>query len=133
MNRFEATVTAIEEASPLHLISFDAGGTALKMLLLTEGSALRRGAKATLGIEPAMITLIKGCEGAIGCANLLHATITGITHGTLLCTVSLQIESLKLEATLLEHEAQSLHLQTGTSVTAMLRASDLYIVEFGDG
>ncbi len=63
--------------------------------------------------------------------NQLAATVTGVTEGAAIANVELDVGGQRLVASITVEAARELGLESGTQVTAVIKASDV-IVATGD-
>ena len=129
MNRLEATVTAIECVDDITVIAFDAASMPMRMMALGLTAPLEVGSKVLLGVKASNISLAKGLKGMLSTSNQLDATIEAIKNGTLLCSVKLSIGPFLLESIITRASSERMQLQQGDTVTALIKSSELSIVE----
>jgi molybdopterin-binding protein len=129
MNRFQATITSIASEGRLHIVTFDFGGTQLRMMSLELSSELEVGAYVVLTIKSTYIALAKSFEGEVSYTNLIPATITQVTQGKLLSSITLDAAGYSLESIITAGSVERMGLATGDSVTLLIKASELSIVE----
>jgi len=129
MNRFKATVTEIRQSDSLHIVTFDFAGVPLSMMSLELGSEVCVGAEVILTIKSTYIALAKSFEGLVSYTNLIPATIQSIRHGELLSSVTLLAHNYALESIITAGSAKRMDLREGESVTLLVKASELSILE----
>jgi molybdopterin-binding protein len=129
MNRFQATITSIASEGRLHIVTFDFGGTQLRMMSLELGSELEVGVHVVLTIKSTYIALAKSFEGEVSYTNLIPATITQVTQGKLLGSITLDAAGYSLESIITAGSVERMGLAAGDSVTLLIKASELSIVE----
>jgi len=129
MNRISAKVTAIESVDSVSIVAFEAAGQPMRMMSLELDGTLAPGAAVTLGVKASSIALAKAFEGELSISNRLEMTVESVTEGQLLCSVKLRFGEALLESIITRESAQRLHLQVGDTVTALIKASDVSILE----
>jgi len=129
MNRFNATITRIEQSGSLHIVGFDFGGVALSMMSLELGREVKVGAEVVLTIKSTYISLAKSFDGLVSYTNLIPATIMRMTQGELLSSIVLHAQGFELESIITSGSAKRMDLQEGESVTMLVKASELSILE----
>ena len=129
MNRISARVTSIESVESVSIVAFEAAGQPMRMMSLELDGTLAPGAAVTLGVKASSIALAKAFEGELSISNRLEMTVESVTEGQLLCSVKLRFGEALLESIITRESAQRLHLQVGDTVTALIKASDVSILE----
>jgi molybdopterin-binding protein len=129
MNKIPATVTAIESTENITVVSFESYGQPMRMMALELDKALSVGANVILGARASNIALAKGLEGIISISNRLDVTVESINNGALLCSVKLRFGEALLECVITRESSQRMELKAGDRVTALIKASELSVLE----
>ena len=133
MNRFQATITQIESEGSLHIVTFDFEGTQLRMMSLELGAEVRVGCVVILTIKSTYIALAKTSTSSfadnVSYTNLIPATIINVQQGKLLSSIELDTEGYRLESIITRGSAERMRLAAGETVTLLIKASELSIVE----
>ena len=133
MNRFQAIITQIESEGSLHIVTFDFEGTQLRMMSLELGAEVRVGCVVILTIKSTYIALAKtstvSFAESVSYTNLIPATITNVKQGKLLSSIGLDAEGYRLESIITRGSADRMRLVVGETVTMLIKASELSIVE----
>jgi molybdate transport system regulatory protein len=129
MNRISAKVTAIESVESVSIVAFEAAGQPMRMMSLELDGTLAAGRDVILGVKASSIALAKAFEGELSISNRLKMTVESMTEGRLLCSVKLRFGGALLESIITRESAERLHLQVGDTVTALIKASDVSILE----
>jgi len=129
MSQLNATISAIQEQDSLHIVTFDLQGFTLHMMSLELGSDVRVGAKVILGVKASSVAIAKVFSGELSYSNQLDLEIKAINTGTLLCSLELSAKELKLESIITKASKERMSLKVSDKVTALIKSSDLYIVE----
>lgn len=129
MSHIKATITRIESVESLNIVTFDFYGTVLKMMSLDLSEEIAVGRKVTLAVKPSHIAISKELSGMLSYSNQLKATIHSCDNGKLLSSIKLRIEDVMLESIITLDSVLKMDLKAGDEVTAMIKASELSIVD----
>ena len=129
MNRISAKVTAIESVDSVSIVAFEAAGQPMRMMSLELDGMLEAGDSVTLGVKASSIALAKVMEGEFSISNRLECAVESVTEGQLLCSVKLRFAGALLESVITRESAERLHIRVGDTVTALIKASDVSILE----
>jgi molybdopterin-binding protein len=129
VNRISAAVTAVESVENIMSVSFDASGQPMRMMALELNRALQPGVKVVLGVKASNIALAKELGGSVSIANRLDTVIERVTEGALLCSVKLRLEGETIESIISRESYDRMDLRPGDRVTALIKASELSILE----
>lgn len=132
MNRITATVTAIEKADHITIVAFESEGQKLSMMALELSDDIGIGTCVILAVKASHIVIAKGFEGMLSTSSQLGATVTAVKNGTLLCSIKLRLGSHELESIITRASSLRMALTAGDEVTALIKASELSIVEVCD-
>ena len=132
MNRLSAIVTKIEGEQNLHIISFDFQGIPLSMMGLDLPLGLKIGSPVVLGAKPSHIAIAKNIQGELSYSNQLEAKIVRIESGTLLCSILLHVKGESLQSFITQNSSKRMNLKEGDSVTLLIKASELFVLEVSD-
>lgn len=129
MNRIPAHITNIVKQTHLTVITFEVNGELLTMMGLGFNVKAEVGDAVVLGVKATNITLAKNMQGEVSISNRLKCEVTEVENGSLFSTVGLQFESTNLECITLLASSERLALAPGDTVTALIKASELSILE----
>lgn len=129
MSQIKATITRIDTVESLNIVTFDFYGTLLKMMSLDLGEEIQVGRKVTLAVKPSHVAIAKEFSGMVSYSNQLKATIQSCNNGKLLSSIELRIEDAMLESIITLDSVLKMDLKAGDEVTAMIKASELSIVD----
>lgn len=132
MSQIKAIITCIDSVESLNIVTFDFHGTALKMMSLDLSEEIGVGRKVILAVKPSHIAIAKEFSGIVSYSNQLKATIHSCDNGKLLSSIKLRIEDVMLESIITLDSVLKMDLKAGDEVTAMIKASELSIVEVLD-
>lgn len=133
MNRIAATVTAVEKADHITIAAFESEGQSLSMMALELGDDIAVGSRVTLAVKASHIVIAKAFTGMLSTSGRLNAVVLSVDNGTLLCSVKLRIGSHTLESIITRASSLRMNLAPGDEVTALIKASELSIVEVCHG
>jgi len=129
VNRIGAYVTKIERTGNITVVTFDASGQPMRMMALGLNTPIAVGAHVILGAKASHVALAKRLEGDLSISNRLDAVIETVETGALLCSVMLRVGPTLIESIITRESAERMGLQTGDTVKALIKASDLSIME----
>lgn len=132
MSKILATIKDIKTVDSLNIVTFDFFGNELKMMSLELGNSVQVGIKVLLGVKPTSIAIAKSFNGEISFSNKLSGKIISVDNGELLCNVKLAIANTTFESIITIDSAKKMELQIGDEVSALIKASELSIVEVYD-
>ncbi|MDF1884032.1 transporter [Sulfurimonas sp. SAG-AH-194-C21] len=129
MSQFNATIIDIQEHDSINIVTFEAEGFTLHMMSLELHESIKVGTGLVLGVKASSVAIAKEFSGALSYANQLDLQINEIQEGELLCSLQLKSKNFELESIITKASAKRMHLQVADSITALIKSSDLYIVE----
>ncbi len=129
MNRIPAHVTRIDQETQLTVVAFDAYGITLTMMGLGLNVAVEVGDAVVLGVKATHIALAKSLKGEISISNRLECDVEEVENGRLFSSVSLRFKETPLECITLRTSTERLTLAAGDKVSALIKASELSILE----
>jgi molybdopterin-binding protein len=137
MSRLIATIEKIERVDNLHLVTFQCCGEHLKMVSLELGKQMQVGTHVVLGCKPTAVAVAKIKEGesldqTLSYTNQIAVKVEKIQQGVLLASVMLSFGAASLEAIVTAESIDRLQLEEGEHVTALIKVSELSIVEVLD-
>lgn len=129
MNRFQAKITEIYEEERLHIVEFDSCGIPLRMMGLELPEGARVGSSVWLGCKPSHVILAQDFQGEISLSNKIPAQIIHLEKGRLLSSVHLRTDCGNLQSVITQKSSERMNLREGTELLAMIKASELSILE----
>ena len=130
MNRIVAKVTTVTAKDSLHLVECHTqDNTQLFVLTLELPHSLTQGDTLSLHIKATAITLSLKPSTHLSFANELTTTVESIEKGEIVSMVTLRFEEQLLEVMVLRHICDTLAIQTGDTLYALLHASDISILQ----
>jgi len=129
MNRIDAVVTAIESFENITIVSFEAAGQSMRMMALELDKSLIVGSKVTLGAKASNIALAREFNGLLSISNQLKVTIESINNGKLLSSIKFSFAGSLTESIITRESVSRMNLQAGTNIIALIKSSELSILE----
>ena len=129
MNTLTAQITRIDTVENLTIVQFDVEGDSLTMMSLDLGDEIRAGTVVKLAVKATNIALGKDFGGSLSYANQVPVTVENIENGVLLSAVTVQHGDSTLEAVITVDSLKKMDLRIGETVTALIKASEIYIQE----
>lgn len=129
MNYITAQVQKIQSVQNLNIVNFICKDTPLQMVSLDLNDTITKDLKVILTCKPTAIAIGKNIQGELSYTNQLHVTIVSLEIGQLLCTLQLQFQEFILESIITTESQKRMQLQTGDTVTALIKSSDLSLKE----
>ena len=138
MSQIVATIGKIESVESLNVVTFVSNGSRLTMVSLELGEKISVGRNVTLSCKPTSVALTKpeilrNERGEmLSYANQIAVTITSVTKGKLLSSVLLRFGDATLEALIITASLEQMGLKEGDAAVALIKVSDLSILEVLD-
>lgn len=129
MNTIQASITKIEGTDNLNLVSFRAGDEMLRMMSLELDKNLNVGLNVLLGVKATSVFLSREKNSMLSISNQLPVRIERIDTGELLSSVKLSFLGTLVESIITKDSALRMGLAPGDEIIALIKASDLSIVE----
>ncbi len=138
MSRIIATVEKIENIDSLNVVTFVSHGRKLTMVSLELGEEISTGRSVTLSCKPTSVALAKPdilkeeMQALLSYANQIEVTISSIEKGRLLSSVGLRFGDAVLEALMITDSLERMGFEEGDGAVALIKVSDLSILEVLD-
>lgn len=138
MRPIVATIEKIQSVESLNVVTFLAHESQLMMVSLELGEKITVGRRVVLSCKPTSVALAKTdileerMQHILSYANQIAVTITSIDKGRLLSSVGLRFGEAVLEALLITERFESMGLEVGDEAVALIKVSDLSILEVLD-
>ena len=130
MSRLPATITAIESQDILNIVTFSSKNFQLKMVSLELDERATIGRSVIVGAKATTVAIAKDFEGVLSFSNQIPLTIKSIQQGKIVSNLILKEESFELESIITTESLLRMQLQKNQNVIALIKSSDLSIVEF---
>lgn len=128
MNQLSGHITSIATEGPLSLVGVDVSGTALTAIIVdTPATAtwLVTGNPVSVVFKENEVAIATSPLGALSIRNRLHATITSLEMGSLLCIVGLNFAGKALSSVITAQSARDLTLIPGMNVVALIKSNEI--------
>ncbi len=138
MSHIVATVEQIENVENLNIVTLSSQSSRIKMVSLELSEKIVPGRKVKLACKPTSVALAKRARSeetfskALSYANQIPVRIDSIEEGKLLSSVLVRFGEASLEALILSDALGRMSLKEGDEVTALIKVSDLSILEVLD-
>lgn len=129
MNQISAIITDIKRSDSINIVTFKVGDHSMKMMALELSDSLTVGTRVVLGAKATNIALAKEKNEMLSISNQLDATIERINMGALLCSVTFDFAGHLLESIITRESAEKMALDVGVAMVALIKSSELSIVE----
>jgi len=129
MNKINAKVINIESVENLNIVTFSTNTTQLKMMSLDIPKNLKLDSRVVLSFKATTVALAKGLQGELSYSNQLSSKIVSLKVGALLCSLNLEFEEFNFESIITVDSQKRMHLQREDKVIALIKSSDLSILE----
>ena len=129
MSQFQASIINIQTHDSLNIVTFQTEGFTLHMMSLELNDSISLGTDVMLGVKASSVAIAKEFSGALSYSNQFDLKIDEIQEGTLLCSLQLKSDNFELESIITLASKNRMNLQMSDTVTALIKSSDLYIVE----
>lgn len=131
MNRIRAAVSGIESNGHLHRVELCAGDELFTVITLELAEDYAVGAPVEIRFKPAHVALGKNIAGEVSIANRLDATVLEMQVGKILVDMLLESKVGTFYALTTVEAVERMKLAAGDPVTALMKASDLYLARAG--
>ena len=129
MNQIEATITDISSCENINVVSFKTANHTMKMMSLELNSSLHIGSKVILNTKATHISLAKNLSGNLSISNQLHVKIKKVNNGEVLSSIKFDFEGVLFESIITKSSSISMKLKEDDEITALIKSSELSIVE----
>lgn len=132
MNKFQCSVSKIENIESLNLVYFSFKSTTISMVSLDLSENITTNRKVILSLKPTNITLAKNFEGLLSSSNKLLGKIVYIEQGKLLSSVVCEVFDTQIESIITTNSLKQMKLAIDDEITLLFKASDISILEVVD-
>ncbi len=129
MNQISAVITDMKSSDSINIVTFVVADQPMRMMALELSDRLSVGSKVILGAKATNIALAKEKNEMLSISNQLDATIESIKMGALLCSVTFNFAGYLLESIITRESAEKMQLDLGVAIVALIKSSELSIVE----
>jgi molybdate transport system regulatory protein len=129
MNKIETSISEISTKDKVSLVSFTVVEETLEMISLGVSEDLAVGSRVCVGVKASNIILARSKVSGVSITNQIEVKVTALTKGSVLCSVKFTFEGVTWESIVTQKSADLMHLHVGDTVVALIKSSDLSIVE----
>ncbi|WP_294345061.1 TOBE domain-containing protein [Prosthecochloris sp.] len=127
MNSIRAKVVGIESSENLHRVMLSAGNQIFTVITLELADDYTVGAMVDIRFKSAHVALAKNIAGEVSIANRLQATVQDLQKGKILVDMQLESDAGNISALTTTEAVERMRIVPGDVVTALMKASDLYL------
>ncbi len=131
MNRIPAKVIGIESSENLQRLSLSSGKRVFTVITLEPAEEYTVGSHAEIRFKPAHVALAKEMSGEVSIANRLESIVLEMQKGRILVDMLLESFPDRFYALTTVEAVERMGLAPGDKITALIKASDLYLVKPG--
>jgi molybdate transport system regulatory protein len=128
MNQIKGTITAIETAGDMSLVTIAAGGESFSSLVLdtpATASYLQVGKEIVMVFKETEMAVGKGLTGGLSLRNRFPATVQKIESGRILSSVLMAFQGQVLEAVITTRSVAELGLAAGDAVVGLVKTNEI--------
>ena len=132
MNILKGNISSIQTSGRLTIVAVTLNNVVIKSIIIENPdtvSYLKTGKPIQAMFKETEVVLGKGKDIPVSMENQIEGTITEITEGKLLSSISLDTQSGKITATLTSESVSKLQLKKGETVTAMIKTTEIMLSE----
>ena len=131
MNRLKGTITAIDSAVDISLVTVTALGDSFSALVIDTpetASYLHPGQEIRMIFKETEMAIGKNLSGGLSLRNRFAATITSLDPGKILTSVNLNYKGQSLCAIITTRSARELNLQVGEAVVGLVKSNEISLM-----
>jgi len=129
MNTIKAVVTNIQSVDNLSIVTFQAQNTQMRMMSLGLNTPIKIDSKVILGVKASSILIAKDLSGMISSSNQLKCVVKSVKNGELLSSLNLSFNDSLIQSVITKDSSLKMNLQKDDNVLAIIKSSELSIVE----
>jgi molybdate transport system regulatory protein len=132
MNQLKATITAIESAGDISLVTLAAGGESFSSLVIdTPATAayLQTGKEMVMVFKETEMAIGKSLHGGLSLRNRFPARVRQIEAGVILSSVLLDFNGIPLQAVITSRSVADLQLAVGDEVLGLVKSNEISLTE----
>jgi molybdate transport system regulatory protein len=132
MNQIKGTITAIETAGDISLVTIAAGGESFSSLVLdTPATAtyLQVGKEIVMVFKETEMSIGKDLTGGLSLRNRFPGTVKKINAGRLLSSVLMDFNGQVLEAVITTRAVAELRLAAGDGVVGLVKTNEISLTQ----
>jgi molybdopterin-binding protein len=132
MNQLKGSITAIETAGDISLVTISAAGESFSSLVLDTPATvayLQTGNEIVLVFKETEMSIGKALTGGLSLRNRFPAQIRQIESGTILSVVHLDFKGIPLQAVITTRSVAELQLVVGEQVVGLVKTTEITLTE----
>jgi molybdate transport system regulatory protein len=132
MNQLKATITAIESAGDISLVTLAAAGERFSSLVIdTPATAayLQAGKEMVMVFKETEMAIGKSLQGGLSLRNRFPARVSQIEAGRILSCVWLDFKGIALQAVITSQSVADLQLAVGDVVLGLVKSNEIALTE----
>lgn len=129
MNHIAARISDITMHENINVVSFETDTVVMCMISLALSSELTKGSEVLIGAKATNIALMRDTSDMVSISNQIPVTIVAINTGVVLCSVLFSFNNVTWESVITRNSAERMQLKVGESVVALIKSSELSILE----
>jgi molybdopterin-binding protein len=132
MNQLQGTITAIESAGDISLVTILSAGESFSSLVLdTPATAawLQVEKEIVMVFKETEMAIGKGLSGGLSLRNRFPAIVRKIDTGRILCCVELDFKGHMLQAVITARSVAELQLVRGDAVVGLVKTNEISLTE----
>lgn len=129
MNHIAARISDITMHENINVVSFETDTVVMRMISLALSSELTKGSEVLIGAKATNIALMRDTSDMVSISNQIPVTIVAINTGVVLCSVLFSFNNVTWESVITRNSAERMQLKVGESVVALIKSSELSILE----
>jgi molybdate transport system regulatory protein len=128
MNQIKGTITAIDTAGDMSLVTIAAGDESFSSLVLdtpATASYLQVGKEIVMVFKETEMAIGKGLTGGLSLRNRFPGTVQEINSGSILSSVLMDFQGQVLEAVITTRSVAELRLAAGDRVVGLVKTNEI--------
>ena len=132
MNTIKASVSNIQSVDNLSIVTFEVDGIWMQMMSLGLNTPIKIGSKVLLGVKSSNVLIAKDLSGMLSASNQLTCRVKSVNNGELLSSVKLTFGDDTIQSVITKNSSLKMNLMVGDEVLAIIKSSELSILEVQD-
>jgi len=129
MNTIKASVSEIQSVDNLSIVTFDVAGTQMQMMSLGLNTPIIIGSKVLLGVKSSNVLIAKDLSGMLSASNQLTCRVQSVNNGELLSSIKLTFGDEVIQSVITKKSSLKMNLLKDDKVLAIIKSSELSILE----
>ena len=129
MNTIKASVSNIQSVDNLSIVTFEVDGIQMQMMSLGLNTPIKIGSKVLLGVKSSNVLIAKDLSGMLSASNQLTCRVESVNNGELLSSIKLTFGDETIQSAITKNSSLKMNLLVGDEVLAIIKSSELSILE----